>query len=172
MAEYYYNGSGFVRDRLRAAHPVFTEPQKHVPRLPRISWTSSALFTAGRHYGFVRVSGKIDDTLSAAAWTQVNLQDLSGLTGIVLTLTHDKWSLNGSLMNAWGTRDTEAGLSPCCGEWTWSSRCSSDRVRPAERPHGHGTFDYCGGNEDIRFDAVPGFPDPYEHLDAQRRPAR
>ncbi|HEY9593497.1 MAG TPA: hypothetical protein VHE79_03410, partial [Spirochaetia bacterium] len=69
-------------------------------------------FSAARHYGFLRVSGKIDDTLSAAAWTTVNLQDLSGFYAIVLTLTHDVWSVNASLMDAWGGTDTEAGLSP------------------------------------------------------------
>ncbi len=42
----------------------------------------------------------------------MNLQDLSGLTGVVLTLTYDKWTVNASLMNAWGNTDTEAGLSP------------------------------------------------------------
>jgi hypothetical protein len=30
----------------------------------------------------------------------------------VLTFTYDKWSLNGSFMDAWGTGDTEGGLSP------------------------------------------------------------
>jgi len=111
MAEYYYNGSGFIgsdysqliqysQDR-RSAYPNATDLLDQF-----------GTFSAGRHYGFARISGKLDDTLTAAGWTQVNLQDLSGLTGIVLTLTHDTWSLNGALMNAWGTTDTEAGLSP------------------------------------------------------------
>ena len=42
----------------------------------------------------------------------MNLQDLSGLTGIVFTLTYDKWTVNASLVDAWGNTDTEAGLSP------------------------------------------------------------
>ena len=31
---------------------------------------------------------------------------------VVLTLANDKWTMNASFMDAWGTLDTEAGLSP------------------------------------------------------------
>jgi hypothetical protein len=110
MAEYAYNGGGFSGsdyDRLITYSRNRRSAAASAPDL----LDQLGAFNAGRHYGFVRVSGKIDDTLGAAAWTQVNLQDLSGLTGIALTFTYDKWSLNGSVMDAWGAADTEAGLS-------------------------------------------------------------
>jgi hypothetical protein len=110
MAEYAYNGSGFSGsdyDRLLTYSRNRRSTAASAPDL----LDQFGAFNAGRHYGFVRVSGKIDDTLSAAGWTQVNLQDLSGLTGIALTFTHDKWSFNGSVMDAWGGSGTEAGLS-------------------------------------------------------------
>jgi hypothetical protein len=112
MAEYYYNGVGFIGND-------YSTVIRYSQNLKNALGTSApdvldqfGAFSAGQHYGFVRVSGKIDDQLSAAGWTAVNLQDLSGLTGIVLTLTHDKWSVNGSVMGAWGGSATEAGLSP------------------------------------------------------------
>ncbi|HYW82807.1 MAG TPA: hypothetical protein VFB30_06115 [Spirochaetia bacterium] len=111
MAEYYYNGGGFAGSDYTQLIRYSQNRRSTYPNAPDLLDQFGTL-SAGRHYGFVRISGKLDDTLTAAGWTQVNLQDLSGLTGILLTLTHDTWSLNGSLMNAWGTRDTEAGLSP------------------------------------------------------------
>ncbi len=110
MGEYFYNGMGFVGgDYSRLIG--YTQSLRNTPGLAdQLDQLGS--FSAARHYGFLRVSGKIDDTLSAAAWTTVNLQDLSGFYAIVLTLTHDVWSVNASLMDAWGGTDTEAGLSP------------------------------------------------------------
>ena len=111
MAEYYYNGSGFTGTDYSQLI-TYSQNRRTVYPTAADLLDQFGTFSAGRHYGFVRVSGKLDDTLSAAGWTQVNLQDLSGLTGIQLTLTHDTWSLDGSLLNAWGTGDTEGGLSP------------------------------------------------------------
>jgi len=112
MAEYYYSGVGFAGNDystvIRYSQNLKNSPGTSAPDV----LDQFGAFSAGQHYGFVRVSGKIDDALSAAGWTAVNLQDLSGMTGIVLTLTHDKWNMNGSLMGAWGGSDTEAGLSP------------------------------------------------------------
>jgi len=111
MAEYYYNGSGFIGGDYAQLIQYSQNRRNTFTTAPDLL-DQFGDFDAGRHYGFVRVSGKIDDKLTAAGWTQVNLQDLSGLTGIVLTFTYDKWSLNGSFMDAWGTADTEGGLSP------------------------------------------------------------
>jgi hypothetical protein len=111
MAEYYYNGSGFSGSDYSQLIQ-YSQTRKSSAGSGADLLDQFGVFGASRHYGFVRVSGKVDDTLSAAAWTQVNLQDLSGLTALVLTFTYDKWSLNGSLMDAWGTGDTEGGLSP------------------------------------------------------------
>ena len=112
MAEYYYNGVGFFGNDyatvIRYSQNLRNSAGVSAPDV----LDQFGIFSAGQHYGFVRVSGKIDDTLSAAGWTEVNLQDLSGLTGIVLTLSYDKWNVNGSLMDAWGGGGTEAGLSP------------------------------------------------------------
>ncbi len=112
MAEYYYNGPGFIgsdyAQLIGYTQSLRTSPD---PAAPDVLGQFGS-FSAAQHYGFVRVSGKIDDVLSAAAWAAVNLQDLSGLGAVVLTLTHDKWTVNASIVNAWGATDTEAGLSP------------------------------------------------------------
>ena len=115
MAEYYYNGLGFIGNDY-AQLIAYSQSLRSTPGSGPDLLDQSGTFSAAQHYGFVRVSGKIDDKLTAAGWTEVNLQDLSGLTGIVLTLTYDKWTVNASLMDAWGNTDTEAGLSPLL--WT------------------------------------------------------
>ncbi|HVP18060.1 MAG TPA: hypothetical protein VMU36_03630 [Spirochaetia bacterium] len=111
MAEYYYNGLGFIGNDY-AQVISYSQTLRGTSGADTDVLDQFGDFSAAQHYGFVRVSGKIDDKLTAAAWSTVNLQDFSGLTGIVLTLTYDKWTLNASLMNAWGNTDTEAGLSP------------------------------------------------------------
>jgi hypothetical protein len=112
MAEYYYDGLGFAGDDytrlINYSQNIRNNPNPSSPDV----LDQFGTFNAAQHYGFVRVSGKIDDKLTAAGWTQVNLQDLSGLTGIVFTLTYDKWTLNACLEDAWGGADNEAGLSP------------------------------------------------------------
>jgi len=111
MAEYCYNGLGFGGDdyaKLITYSQALHASGAGGPDL----LDQFGTFQAAQHYGFFRVSGKIDDRLSAAGWTTVNLQDLSGLTGIVLTLAYPAWTVNASLLNAWGNSDTEAGLSP------------------------------------------------------------
>jgi hypothetical protein len=112
MAEYYYNGLGFIGEDysrvIRYSRNLRNNPNPSAPDV----LDQFGTFSAARHYGFVRVSGKVDDKLTAAGWTTVNLQDLSGLTGIVLTWGYDKWTANASFMGAWGNTDTEAGLSP------------------------------------------------------------
>jgi len=112
MAEYYYNGAGFIGDDYTRLINYSKTLRYSVGASGPDLLDQFGSFQAAQHYGFLRVSGKIDDKLSAAGWTTVNLQDFSGLTGIVLTLTYDKWTLNASLMNALGNTDTEAGLSP------------------------------------------------------------
>ena len=112
MAEYYYNGAGFVGDDY-ARLLQYTETLRGRSAPTALDLLDQlGTFSAAQHYGFLRVSGAIDDSLSAAAWTQVNLQDLSGLAGIVLTVGKPKWSLNASVVGAWGGPDTEAGLLP------------------------------------------------------------
>lgn len=112
MAEYYYNGLGFIgndyQQLISYSQNLRSNPNASSPDV----LDQFGAFNAAQHYGFVRISGKIDDKLTAAGWTQVNLQDLSGLTGLVLTLTYDKWTVNAYLEDAWGNTDTEAGLSP------------------------------------------------------------
>jgi hypothetical protein len=111
MAEYSYNGSGFIGDDYSSLITYTLNRRNTGASVPDLL-DQFGNFNAARHYGFLRISGKISDTFTAAGWTQLNLQDLSGLTGIVLTFTYDKWSLNGSVMDAWGNADTEGGLSP------------------------------------------------------------
>jgi len=112
MAEYYYDGLGFIgndyQKLISYSQNLRSNPNPSSPDpLDQFGY-----FNVAQHYGFVRISGKIDDKLTAAGWTQVNLQDLSGLTGVVFTLTYDKWTVNAYVEDAWGNADTEAGLSP------------------------------------------------------------
>ena len=111
MAEYYYNGLGFAGDDYGRLIRYSQNRRSSGASAPDVLDQFGTL-SAGQHYGFVRVSGKIDDRLTAAAWTEMNLQDISGLSAVVLTLTYDKWTVNASIMDAWGNTDTEAGLSP------------------------------------------------------------
>ena len=69
-------------------------------------------FEAARHYGFARISGQLETDLAPALFSVVNLQDLSGITGVNLAYTRDAWALSGSIVDYWGGKDTEAGLSP------------------------------------------------------------
>ena len=111
MAEYYYNGMGLIGND----YSTVTRYSQNLRNSPGTSapdvLDQFGTFSAGQHYGFVRLSGKIDDTLSAAGWTEVNFQDLSGRP-LVLTLGHDKWNVTASVMGAWGASGTEAGLLP------------------------------------------------------------
>jgi len=111
MGEYYYNGPGFFGSDYSQLI-TYSQSLRNAPGTGPDVLDQFGTFSAGQHYGFVRVSGKIDDQLSLAGWTTVNLQDLSGLTGIVLTLTYDKWTVNASVLDAWGSLSTEAGLLP------------------------------------------------------------
>jgi hypothetical protein len=111
MAEYYYNGAGFAGNDYRQLIS-YSQALRGAPGAGPDLLDQFGSFSAGQHYGFVRIAGPIDATLSAAGWTTVNLQDLSGLSCAVLTATFDKWTLNASFLDAWGTTDTEAGLSP------------------------------------------------------------
>jgi hypothetical protein len=110
MAEYYYNGAGFIGDEYSQLLQ-YAQNRRNTGAPVADLIDQFGTFTAARNYGFARISGKIDDTLSAAAWTQVNLQDPSGLTAIVLTFSYPKWNINASLMGAWGAPGSEAGLS-------------------------------------------------------------
>ena len=111
MAEYYYDGTGFGGSDYRRLIS-YSQALRAAPGAGPDLLDQFGSFSAGQHYGFLRVAGPVDQTLGAAAWTTVNLQDLSGLSAVVLTATFDKWTLAASFLDAWGTTGTEAGLSP------------------------------------------------------------
>jgi len=111
MAEYYYNGAGLGGSDYRQLIS-YSQALRGAPGAGPDLLDQFGTFSAGQHYAFARIAGAVDTTLSAAAWATVNLQDFSGLSGVVLTATFDKWTLGASLLDAWGTTDTEAGLSP------------------------------------------------------------
>jgi len=111
MAEYYYDGAGFGGSDYRQLIS-YSQALRGAPGAGPDLLDQFGTFSAGQHYGFVRIAGPVDTTLSAAAWTTVNLQDFSGLSAVVLTATFDQWTLGASFLDAWGTTDTEAGLSP------------------------------------------------------------
>ena len=80
MAEYYYNGLGFIGNDY-AQLIAYSQSLRSTPGSGPDLLDQSGTFSAAQHYGFVRVSGKIDDKLTAAGWTEVNLQDLLGSDG-------------------------------------------------------------------------------------------
>ena len=112
MAEYYYNGLGFVGsdyDRLIR----YSSNRLAAAGTPGADILDQfGTLEAARHYLFARVSGTLESDLAAALWTIANLQDLSGRTGATLTYTRDGWAVSGSVTDNWGGKETEAGLSP------------------------------------------------------------
>ena len=112
MAEYYYNGLGLVGSDyarlIRYSSNRLTAPDVRAPDV----LDQFGGFEAARHYGFARVAGKLEDDLAPALFSVVNLQDRSGMTGANLTYSRDAWALSGSIVDYWGGKDTEAGLSP------------------------------------------------------------
>jgi hypothetical protein len=111
MAEYYYNGLGFSGSDYGSLIR-YTRTRRDTGSSAADVIDQFGTFEAGRHYGFARIAGTVDQDLTAEGWVMTNLQDLSSITGVALTLTHDTWGLSGSLMNAWGGDGTEAGVSP------------------------------------------------------------
>ena len=118
MAEYYYNGLGFVGsdyDRLMqySGNSLAAAGRSVAGGLGVADVLDQyGSFEAARHYGFARVAGDIEDDLAAQLWVVANLQDLSCMTGAVLTFTRDAWAISGAIVDAWGGPDTEEGLSP------------------------------------------------------------
>jgi hypothetical protein len=112
MAEYYYNGLGLVGSDYDCLIHY------SVNRLPAPGAKAPDLldqfgsFEAARHYGFARVSGTLETDLASALFSVVNLQDFSGITGVNLTYTRNSWAVSGSVVDYWGAKDSEAGLSP------------------------------------------------------------
>ena len=111
MAEYYYNGPGFGGADY-AQIISYTQALRNAPGAGPDLLDQLGAFSAGQQYAFVRVAGTVEGKVTASAWTAVNLQDLSGLTGVVADYASSTWSVTASLVNAWGTTSTEAGLSP------------------------------------------------------------
>jgi hypothetical protein len=111
MAEYYYNGLGMIGsdyDRLID----YSVNRSSLPGAPGPDLLDQfGGFEAARHYCFARVSGQLETDLAPAIFGVLNLQDFSGMTGVNLAYTRDAWALAGSIVDYWGGKDTEAGLS-------------------------------------------------------------
>ncbi len=110
MAEYYYNGLGFQGSDYRDLITYSRNRRDSGAAIPDVAGQFGT-FEAARHYGFMRIAGKLEHNLAAEGWIMTNLQDLSAMTGLVLTLSRDSWQASGSLVNAWGRDDTEAGAA-------------------------------------------------------------
>jgi hypothetical protein len=111
MAEYYYNGLAFFGDDYASALQYAQN---------RLSSTSAATDVAGqfgffslaRNYAFLRLADNFTDQITAQGWTEINLQDLSGMFGVGIGAKHDTWGLSGSLTQTWGGDGTEAHYLP------------------------------------------------------------
>ncbi|MGO8695589.1 MAG: hypothetical protein ACLQMF_18155 [Rectinemataceae bacterium] len=111
MGEYYYNGLGFAGGDYGRVLQFAQNRQSLDSSAPDLLGQFGT-FDAARHYGFIRLADNVTRKLSLQGWSQVNLQDLSGMVGGTISVTNDSWGLSGSLMNTWGRSDTEAGLLP------------------------------------------------------------
>ena len=111
VAEYYYDGLGFFGDEYTTAL------QYAQNRLIAGSFSPDVegqfgFFSLARNYLFLRLTDNFTDQISGQGWTEVNLQDASGLYGVGLSATYDKWGLSGSLTGTWGGNGTEGHVLP------------------------------------------------------------
>jgi hypothetical protein len=111
MAEYYYNGLGFDGSDYSNVLQYAKSRLSQYPEAPDIAGQFGA-FSSARHYGFLRVADDFTDRITGQAWTQVNLQDLSGMYGIGIASKYDAWGLSGSITETWGGAGTEAQALP------------------------------------------------------------
>lgn len=110
MGEYYYNGLGFVGDDYSRLIQ-YTQARASAGSTAPDLLGQFGSFDAARHYGFLRLAYE-SERLSLQAWSEVNLQDLSGMIGEQVGVTNDRWGVSGSLLNTWGGPNTEGGNLP------------------------------------------------------------
>lgn len=109
MAEYYYNGSGFFGNNYTSVLQYAQNRRSSESSAPDLLGQFGS-FDAGRNYSFIRLADNLTQKLSVQGWSEINLQDGSGMYGGSLSVLNDNWGLTGSVMNTWGKNDTEAGL--------------------------------------------------------------
>ena len=111
MAEYYYNGLAFFGDDYASALQYAQTRLNSGSTAPDVAG-QFGLFSLARNYAFLRLADDFTDRISGQAWTEINLQDLSGMFGVGVGAKYDKWGLSGSLAQTWGGDGTEAHFLP------------------------------------------------------------
>ena len=111
VAEYYYNGLGFMGDEYTSALQYAKNRIATGSLSPDVAGQFGNLSLA-RNYVFLRLTDNFTDQISGQGWTEVNLQDASGMYGLGLSATYDKWGLSGSLAGTWGADGTEGHVLP------------------------------------------------------------
>ena len=110
-AEYYYNGLGFIGDDYTSAIQYAQNRLAAGSPSPDVEG-QFGFFSLARNYLFVRLTVNLTDQISGQGWTEINLQDASGLFGLGLSSTFDKFGLSGSLAGSWGGSGTEGHELP------------------------------------------------------------
>ena len=111
VAEYYYNGLGFMGDEYTSALQYAKNRIATGSLSPDVAGQFGN-FSLARNYVFLRLTDNFTDQISGQGWTEVNLQDASGMYGLGLSATYDKWGLSGSLTGTWGGDGTEGHVLP------------------------------------------------------------
>ena len=111
VGEYYYDGLGFFGDEYTSALQYAKNRLNSGSSNPDVAGQFGN-FSMAKNYAFFRLSDNFSNQISGQAWTEINLQDASGMYGLGLGSTYDHWGLSGSLTETWGADGTEGHLLP------------------------------------------------------------
>ena len=111
MAEYYYDGLGFFGDEYASAIQYAKNRWLTGADAPDLAGQFGP-FSLGRNYTFLRLADTITDQITGQGWTEINLQDLSGIMGIGIAAKYDHWGISGAFTQTWGGDGTEAQVLP------------------------------------------------------------
>jgi hypothetical protein len=111
VGEYYYDGLGFTGNDYTSALQYATNRLNSGSLSPDVAGQFGN-FSLAENYVFFRLMDSFTDQISGQAWTEINLQDISGMYGLGLATTYDHWGLSGSLTETWGADGTEGEVLP------------------------------------------------------------
>jgi hypothetical protein len=111
MAEYYYDGLALFGDDYATALQYAQNRLSSASAAPDVAG-QFGFFSLARNYVFFRLADDFTDRITGQGWTEINLQDLSGMFGVGIGAKYDRWGLSGSLTQTWGGAGTEAQLLP------------------------------------------------------------
>jgi hypothetical protein len=111
VGEYYYDGLGFNGDEYTSAL-LYAQNRLNSGSVSPDVAGQFGNFSLARNYIFFRLTDSFTDQISGQGWTEINLQDASGMYGLGVSATYDHWGLSGSLTETWGANGTEGSVLP------------------------------------------------------------